>query len=73
MNYASVFAGVLALLAVHLYIAGLALGSLWLVIWAIPDALGGIVLGSKSDSNVGHGAVVVGLVVLLAAMFTLIF
>ena len=65
----SLFLGIIAL---HMYVISLTTGSIILLIMSIIDSLIAFLLGIGTDSDSGHGGLIMGLIMFIVSLITLI-
>jgi hypothetical protein len=62
---------ILGIIAVHMYVISLTTESLILMIVSIIDSLIAFLLGIGTDSDLGHGGLIMGLLIFIASLITL--
>jgi len=64
---------ILAILAIHMYVIGIATQSISLIVVSAVDALIAFLLGIRTNSDYGHAGLIIGMIILGISLITLFF
>ena len=62
---------IIAILAIHMYVIGIATQSISLIVVSAVDGLIAFLLGIRTNSDYGHAGLIIGLIILGISLITL--